>query len=415
MSSEGVPEEAFGRQSRMNVKKTQTRQYQYVKIENEGNRYFCMQQNPGLVAWMLFFERDIFRPLVRAYPSPCSLKSILGWFRKQYGLLRKNFGASILFAACHYQWRDTSSVLELPCYGQLCVPVHQGNKIFDFHREVVIKVFHPDVPTSVIFNEIERLKEISRIDFAPSIRNWNIEERWYEEDYLTGSLDSSYKPMDSKTLLSKFHDVIVRQLNALILFQEPKVSKALSYATDVTKILKSSRLSEQKSTVGEFIKITQFIDSMIARLKAEDDCAMLLVFAHGDFVPANMLNTHNGMKIIDWEGAGYRSAMFDFYSYFFYRPANRNIPVSTLIWEVQKALPLFVAELTKTSQVVSQSIMRMESIYRWIFYVEMLCRLIEREMSDENLNMMNAIVRYFEAFDQYEEMVGGHSPLSSIH
>lgn len=391
------------------MNENQSKTFQFIKIENEGNRYFCVQQNFGVVAWILFCKHDIFRPIIRTHPTQFSLKSSVGWLRKQYGALRKNAGILLRFARCRYQLRDAYSVRELPCYGQLCAPVYQGHKIFDLRREVVIKVFDSDVPGSVILGEIDQLQHISNIEFAPSIRKWNVEERWYEEEYLNGVLDSSYKPMDSEALLTKFHNEVVHQLQAVMLFQEPKVTNAVTYVTALINNTNVTRFSKQNSTSGEGRRVTSFIESMVAHLGCEGDCHIFRVFSHGDFVPANMLNTPHGMKMIDWEGAGYRSALFDFYSYFFYRSASRNIPVSTMIVEVQKALPLFIAEVAKTAQDVSRSIRGMEKVYRWTFYLEMLCRLIERERSDKNLNVLNSISRYLEAFNDYEEMLEGHS------
>ncbi len=39
--------------------------------------------------------------------------------------------------------------------------------------------------------------------------------------------------------------------------------------------------------------------------------SVYIVFTHGDMVPANILDTKNGIKIIDWESTSYRSVLFD--------------------------------------------------------------------------------------------------------
>ena len=52
-------------------------------------------------------------------------------------------------------------------------------------------------------------------------------------------------------------------------------------------------------------------------LRGEENRPVFLVLTHGDFCPANMVNTPHGIKIIDWEGVGNRSVLFDVYSYFF--------------------------------------------------------------------------------------------------
>ncbi|MGP0591594.1 phosphotransferase family protein [Nitrospira sp. T9] len=284
------------------------------------------------------------------------------------------------------------------------MPIHQGYKIFDFHKGVAIKVFDHHVNSSAIRDEIDILKVVSRIEFASSIKKWSIEERWYEEEYVNGSLDSSYKPLDSGALLEKFFNEILQHLISLMLFQEPISQNSVEHALDMTRGLQSKILSKPGSTGAEYQKITSFIEDIVRRLQAEGNFPIFWVFAHGDFVPANMLNTQHGMKIIDWEGAGYRSALFDFYSYFFYRPACRDVSVSVLVSEIQKALPMVISELTAKAPEVSSSLKALEKNYRWIYYLEMMSRLIDREMTDNNLNVMHYIQEYLKAFSLYEEL-----------
>lgn len=315
----------------------------------------------------------------------------------------------MVFRECQRQGEKRDGLVALPCYGQVCLPVHRGYKVFDWYRKAVIKVFDPDVTPSRIQGEIDLLQQTSKFDFAPSLKTWNVEERWYEEELFHGSLDSAGEPPDSDTLLTQFHNHVIHRLKALILFQEPKAANAVTYGTAMTNRLTDSRLARQESTVQECQKVAGFMDAIVGRIRREGDHPILMVFTHGDFVPANMLTTTQGMKIIDWEGAGYRSALYDFYSYFFNRSGSRNIPVSTLIAEVQKALPLFISELAKEAHEVAVSARQGERVYRWTFYLEMLDRMIEREMSDNNLNMLSYISRYLEAFIRYEELLTGHS------
>jgi len=291
--------------------------FQYIKIENEGRRYFCLQQNLMVLAWVLYFKRNALLPIVRSETKTLSLEFVVNWLRGKLGLVRQNFVLLVIFASYKYQFRRIDSVVRLPFYGQLCAPVHQGYKIFDLREGVVVKVFDDEVNVSTIVNEIEQLKNVSKLDFAPSIRRWSIEERWYEEDYVSGSLSSSYKPLDSTSLLKHFNDDLVQHLNSLILFQKPIAKNAIEYINDTIEILKVSRLSKQESSVREFNKIKSFLDSMVQRLRVEGSCLVQLVFTHGDFCPANMLITSSGIRVVDWEGATFRSALFDFYSYFF--------------------------------------------------------------------------------------------------
>ena len=117
-----------------------------------------------------------------------------------------------------------------------------------------------------------------------------------------------------------------------------------------------------------------------------------------------MLNTRQGIKIIDWEGAGCRSALFDFYSYFFYRPVCRNVPVETVALEIKEALPKFLSRLAEQDPDISNSLMHLEDSYRWIYYIEQICQEVEREMTDTNLDILDFILRYINAFILFEEI-----------
>ena len=373
-------------------------------MPGEKKRFFCLQQNILVLAWMLFFIKDSLTPIVRFDSKPSRGRLFVKQLQSYLGFVRRNVRCLSHFLGYKFQLLSRKEVVELPCYGQICVPTHQGYKIFDFHKGVAIKVFDRHVNASAIRDEIDILKVVSSIEFASSIKKWSIEERWYEEEYVNGSLDSSYTPLDSGALLEKFSNEILQHLTSLMLFQKPISKNAIEHALDMTKESRSKILARGASPRGEYQKILSFMDSMVHRLRTEGGYPIFLVFAHGDFVPANMLNTPYGMKIIDWEGAGYRSALFDFYSYFFYRPACREVPVSVLVSEIQKALPMFISGLTEDAPDVSGSLKALEKNYRWIFYLDMICRLVDREMTDKNLNVMHYIQEYMKAFSLYEEL-----------
>ncbi len=378
--------------------------FQYIKMPGEKKRLFCLQQNIFVLVWMLFFIKDSLTPIVRVDSKTSRGRLFIKQVQSYLGFVKRNVRCLSHFLGYKFRVFSREEVVELPCYGQICVPIHKGYKIFDFHRGVAIKVFDHHVHPSAIRDEIDILKVISPIEFASSIKKWSIEERWYEEEYVNGSLDSSYTPLDSGALLQKFSNELLQHLTSLTLFQKPVSKNCIEHALDMTKALRSKILARRTSPGEEYQKITSFVEDIVHRLQTDGDYPIFLVFAHGDFVPANMLNTPYGMKIIDWEGAGYRSALFDFYSYFFYRPACREVPVAALISEINTALPMFISGLTQKAPEVSSSLKALEKAYRWIYYLEMICRLVDREMTDNNLNVMHYIQEYMKAFSLYEEL-----------
>ena len=378
--------------------------FHYIQIPHEGRPLFCLQQSLGVLAWILYFRRGVFDPIERAVPQSLSFKVLLSRLRRFVGLLRKHARSLLVFALYKYQWRNVDRVVELPRYGQWCLPVHQGHKIFDLRRRVAIKVFDHDVPTSIALGEIDLLKRVSQLEFAPSLNNWDVAGKWYEEEFLEGALDASSTPMDSVTLLNKFQDEIARILNRLVLFQDPATQNALEYVNGLIQQSNFRRLSGRESTAGHVDAIQNFFADIVEWLREEAHGSIYLVFTHGDFVPANMLNARQGIKIIDWEGCGFRSALYDFYSYLFYRPVSRNVPVHIIVPEIDKALPILLTRLSKTAPDIATSIRQCGKAYRLTFYIEMLCRLLTREMSDRNLNIMKYISGYIDAFTEFEKL-----------
>jgi len=387
------------------VKRDQSRTFQYINIGGDGRRYFCLQQNLLIFAWLLYFKKDtlslIFSPW---FKSPLQRWSF-GYCRDCCLHFLSTLKTLIFFICRRRNLRTIDTVVELPLYGQICIPVHKGYKIFDLRRGVVAKVFDLDVKTSSILTEIEGLKKVSPIDFAPSLKRWNIEERWYEEDYVSStSNESSHKLPDSAIFLKKFHYDIVPRLDSLMLWQKPMTNNSIEYTKEIMEIIEVSGLSRRESTVREFNTIRSFLDSVIKRLRVKGNCDVQLVFTHGDFCPANMLNTRHGIRLVDWESSKYRSALFDFYSYFFYRPVNRKIPVTQLVSEINEALPCVISSLAKKTPTIANSLRQLEKVYLWIYYIEEICKGVEREMTDKNLNIVEDILHYIEAFNRYEEI-----------
>jgi len=382
--------------------------FQYIKLENEGRRHFCLQQSLFILAWVLFFKKNTLIPIGRPDSDKLSLRFVVRWLRKNIGLVRKNLIFLIIFARYKYQFRKIDSAIMLPFYGQLCAPVHQGHKIFDLRKGVAVKVFEPDVNTSIIANEIEQLRNVSKLDFASSIRRWSIEEGWYEEDYISGSLNFSYETLDSTYLLKQFYDALVQPLHSLILLEKPITKNAIEYINDTMEILAVSGLSRHESTVKEYNKIKCFFDSMVERFHIEGNYPVQLVFTHGDFSPANMLITSCGIRIVDWEGATFRSVLFDFYTYFFHRPVSRNVPVSQVVTEINRALPFFISSLAKKAPEISHDLLRLEKVYRWVYYIEQVCVELKRSMTYTQLNLIDYVLRYIDSFNLYEELIAGN-------
>jgi thiamine kinase-like enzyme len=368
--------------------------YQYIKIQGEGNRYFCIQQNPLVLAWVLFFKTNTLLPMtIGDGIGKWSLQWIKSGIRHYYSFSRTNISKLISFIKYKYHLRGMDSSVELPCYGQICVLVNKGHKIFDLRRRVAIKVYRDDVDMPDITHEMERLQKGSLFDFGPSIRRKNIRERWYEEEYIDGVRDYSAMPRNSSDLLKKFHEEIVPCLERLMLHQSPVTKNTGDYVDEIKLISASGNL-----------KITAFIDSITGQLHSAGNVPVYLVLTHGDFCPANMLNTRHGLRVIDWESATLRSALFDFYSYFFYRAVHQKLPLDKLSSEIKAALPYLADKLNTAAPDIAGNLRSFEKLYRRLYYIERVQMLIERERYDTKHNIVDVILRFIEVFNAYEEL-----------
>jgi len=382
-------------------------EYKYVKIND---RYYCLQQNPVILAWILFLKKSTLDLVYRPYPRKIAHK-ILFLLQRKWRAFRHNFFVYLALIRYKYFQKISKSALTLPVYGQICKAAHQGYKIFDFSRNVVIKVFDRNVDKNSVLKEIDRLKIVSQMDFAPSLRRWNIEELWYEEDYIKGHLDvdHSYKPADdSVTVANKFHHIITPCIEKLISLQSPVTVNVTEYTNDLTEMFEGSRLFRQEfgeNYKEEILEIKKFFHSTTEQLNAGRNYPVYLVFTHGDFCSANILNTKDSIKILDWEHAAYRSALFDFYSYFFYRPYRNRISVHDLVLEINKALPSFISNLSLKSPEIAESITSLGEVYRLLYYLERIYMLVERAMTDTNLDEMESIRIYIDVFKKYEELL----------
>ena len=379
--------------------------FKYIKIERDGNRYFSLQQSLFVLIWILYYKKDPIRPNKWPEFSELFYGHPIGWLRHYFWTFRENFKVLMNFACYKYHLRKIEAEITVSFPGQICLPIHKGLKVFDYRKGIVVKVFDKDTEASMILGEVERLRNISSLPFAPSIKQWNIEEKWYEEDYVDGEYDFSKIPLDSKNVLHKFCTQLVPHIKRLMLFQKPKPRSTLEYTEEIIAALDISRLKYQEISAREASSAKNFINDIAAELHNKGNHTVQLVFTHGDFCPANMLNTKDGLIVVDWESAKYRSALFDFYSYFFHRHACRNVAIDNVAFEIKEGLTAIISELNNSATEISTSLLNLGKFYRWIFYLEYVSRLIEREATDKDLNVSRFLIGYIDSFKKYEKTV----------
>jgi len=390
--------------------------YTYVKVPGEEKRFFCLKQSPFRLAWLLLFEKNTLLPrdICGNKLPKWSWRWIKNKFLRYYYFSKTNASKTLKFLQYKFNLPDFVPSVSLPFYGHVCVLVNKGYKIFDIHRKVATKVYRDDVDISTITAELERLKKASLFSFGPSLRKTDITGRFYEEDYIDGSLDYSARPRNSSDLMKKFGKDIVPCLINLLLNEPAQRITISDYIQKMLSTLKVDNLIAERMDVADIDKILSFIHLMKEKFQPEGNRYVYLVLTHGDFCPANMLNTKEGLKILDWESAAYRSALFDFYSYFFFRPLHQEYPVEELAPELKTGLEFFLSKLTSVSSEVLANVKLYEKAYRWLFYVERIHMLVERIKYDTKLDVAGNILRYIDVFNKYEELIIDKS-IDSIH
>jgi thiamine kinase-like enzyme len=379
--------------------------YKYIKLSNEDKRFFCLNQNPVSLAWLLFFSINTLSPLVNNNGDVTwSMKRFKEIIAKRYLESKINVRRLVRFVRVKLKDEKFISAVELPVYGQACVLVNKGYKIFDHRRKIVIKVFRDDVDMTTIKNELERLQYSSLFKFGNALKEININQRYYEEEYVEGSLDYSALPRKTNDILSKFSLDVLPCLTDLMQ-KKPEIKVDLiDYLKKVQSTLKLEQLNDSTRADPQIIgAIHNFLDQINRRFNAlQNKSTVFSLISHGDFCPANMLNTKNGMRILDWESATYRSALFDFYSYFFFRPLHQNFSLKDLEKEIAIALQYLTDKIESMNPSLCINIKSNEMMYRWLFYIERISMLVEREKYDTKLNTARNIVRYIAAFERYE-------------
>ena len=387
----------------MNQKKTIKKSYKY-RYANIDNYYFCLNQNPAVLVWVLYFKRDNLSEIYTPGSRRRRPRGIVGYLRFWYRLFISNSLLVYKFIKSRRTLLNGNILVELPVYGQVCLPVHKGYKIFNLRSGIVIKYYDADVNREIIKNELDILKIVSSINFAPTIQSYDLATGWFEEDYVGYSIDNSQRSLDSATFLSIFYNDIVPCLNELMLFKKPFTKSSLDYIEEIIDVIRPEESFWSHFDKKNADKVRNFIHTISGHIQKMGNYPVHLIFSHGDLIPANILQTRAGIRIVDWESATYRSLLFDFYSYFFFRINHKKLPIYKLPSEINEALPVLLKKLSLGNLDTPKNILVLENTYRMIYYLESMHRLVKRKMTDNNQNIMDILSRYILNFNQYEDL-----------
>lgn len=361
-------------------------QYKYLKIQK--GLYLGLKQNFLLLAWLIYFKGNAL-----SYQN--------SFFTLKGNNLRETLRNTVQFLYVELRFikqqilsPSKDLILELPFPGNFCFEVNNGYKIFDLSKEIVIKKFKSNVAPLIVEREIERSKQIGLYDFAPSIRRWSCEEKWYEESYVNGC------PMrtSAETFFKSYYQYVAPCLESMIVIQGSEMINLLDYVNNLVEPLRGCFYNHKR----DFIKINlvnNFLNSIISELDVYRDFQVHLVMSHGDFKDVHVLEVKQGIKIIDWEFLANRSVLFDFYHYCL-APLFFGCKLDNLAPEMNKAVLSLQSSLTGKAPDIADSLIPSTQVYRKLFYLERLCSLPEVR----GLNL-DTLLRWINVFNEYENML----------
>ena len=111
--------------------------FQYVKMENNKNRFFCLEQNLVSFAWWLFYKQDFLLPIMRTESKKFSGALILHVLLRKLKRFKRSSILLVAFTSYKYNIKKNKSVVALQFFGPICVAVHKGYKIFNLHNDPI--------------------------------------------------------------------------------------------------------------------------------------------------------------------------------------------------------------------------------------------------------------------------------------
>ena len=358
-------------------------QYRYVEI---GGAYYRLKQSPMALAWYLYFKNKSLQLRSRFN------KRNIPWIVK-----------TLVQHQLHF--RKDRVILEFPVCGNLCLRVHRGYRIFNYGRNTVVRVINPDVDQALVATEMEGVRNASQLNFAPHVLRWSVKDRCYEEDFVNGYPGYWAPKSESAVFFQIYHQDILPCLKQMILLTPPLVTGLDEYVNKIVNVTGDGRLSGPALDAERVRMIQDFTRSVAERLRPEGNCRVDLVFSHGDFSLRNILRTRDGIMAIDWESAGHRNPLFDLYNYFFTESYYKRATTS-LVPEIREAVSSLQSSLTARAPDLASTLVPMAQTYRWLYYLERVQVLLERELSNSQLDV---ILRSMRVFNRYEEAVADGS------
>lgn len=354
-------------------------EYPYLSIA--GN-YFCAQCNVLSLLWIFLFKHK--RLHLHAF-----------------GIRRRQL-LHLLKAVRHFHQNNTEDIpntLSLAVPGHLCIPVHYGHKVFDFSKLTATKIFSADVDPYLISDEINCVRDASTLPFTPALLEVDKNERWYTESFVPGNRSAKTSESSPRTL---FKQTVCAYLAGIIESKDGQDAALGDYLADIQNDM---RIKLTHSTFENNLRsyTNEFISRISDKLRRFDDARIRLAFTHGDFSFVNFIYGKNGITVIDWEGAKYRSILHDLYNYFLTELYYERVP-SLDPTTFSDAIQLLGQRLAAGGGQRTETLADPNGVYRWLYYLERIQMLLDREQSSIQRDV---VLKSIDTFHQFETAYHG--------
>lgn len=295
------------------------------------------------------------------------------------------------------------NLLRIPVNGTWCRRLRTGGfKVFDIPRGIVTRVYNPETDKEVIKKQIDLFTRVGHHEFAPTLKSWNIDDGWYEEEFFEGLSGKGFVPIAApKITMNRYFTLIEPLLEKMILAEQPEPIPILSYLEKFER----SRWTIINETGDENVsKFLVFIEKMVGRCREfilKPGSEIYLVLAHGDFHQFNMIWTGSGLKLIDWDDTQKRSLLFDFYNFFFSQLYLKNASLDYPL-EIKKGVHQLSSRMAINSPQLSENIIECAELYRVVYYIERIHSFLTSFGLDSQ-----RIVRWVDAFLDFEANIKG--------
>jgi hypothetical protein len=68
--------------------------------------------------------------------------------------------------------------------------------------------------------------------------------------------------------------------------------------------------------------------------------------------------------------------------------------------EIKEAIIILQAKLNSKNPEVAHHLLAYAEVYRWLYYVERICMLLQRGLNDKTLEVVNRSIKIFSEFEQ---------------